>query len=399
VQMIENILPINYYSELAGIMIDCSILIQLLKAYLPNLYNHLVEVGYELSLNNIIYKWFVSVYIQNLSHEISMIIWDLLFLEGNIIMFKAALGIFKIIKEELRSKQNLEEVNEIFDEQTKYLNDHYTIIYYLILRRFEFNNEFLMKSRSSFGPKITENIIKNNEHKYQKFKESLEKEPAFMRKASYVKHVAECFRDWPLCIYDINYKYSIVSFLVYKISDSPVIIEDYIKVNNEERSFKKPSNSMREIGFNARHSTKRSSNTVSNNSRKVNLSFKNKPNNLKNESFNNININIEEEYYMGNSLCKSSENSPKNEYVDEDSDEFKLERYKDLLIERRPHYCAQKEIKELVADEKTKKNKELLQKLDDGNYISSKEVDNSYIEIQSKNKQRKSQVPGKTIKI
>jgi len=73
VQLIEHILPIGYYSELSGIMVDTSILHNMLKHYIPDLFKHLVEVGYELSLNNIIYKWFVSVFIQNLSKEVYLI--------------------------------------------------------------------------------------------------------------------------------------------------------------------------------------------------------------------------------------------------------------------------------------------------------------------------------------
>jgi hypothetical protein len=51
-------------------MVDCTILIKLLKVYLPGLYNHLLDIGYELSLNNVLYKWFVSVYIQNISFDV-----------------------------------------------------------------------------------------------------------------------------------------------------------------------------------------------------------------------------------------------------------------------------------------------------------------------------------------
>jgi hypothetical protein len=165
VQLIESILPLNFYSELAGIIIDCSILIKLIKIYLPNLYNHLAEIGYELSLNNVLYKWFVSVFIQNLSYELSLIVWDVLVLEGNIVMFKSALAILKILKHKIISYDTLEDLNYIFEDCTKYLNDSYTLLYYLILRRFEFDNAFIMKNRILLEPAIIENINRGNEFK------------------------------------------------------------------------------------------------------------------------------------------------------------------------------------------------------------------------------------------
>jgi hypothetical protein len=167
VQLIESILPLNFYSELAGIIVDCSILIKLIKIYLPNLYNHLVNIGFELSLNNVLYKWFVSVYIQNLSLDLSLIIWDVLVLEGNIVMFKSALAILKIVKHKIMSLDSMEDLNYIFEDCTRHLNDNYTMLYYLILRRFEFDNTFIMKNRIALQPAIIENINKGNEYKIQ----------------------------------------------------------------------------------------------------------------------------------------------------------------------------------------------------------------------------------------
>src|SRR5689334_14915698 len=113
-------------------MIDCTILIKLVKIYLPSLYHHLIEIGLELSLNNVLYKWFVSVFIQNLSYELSLVIWDVLFLDGTVALFKGSLGVLKIIKDQIIQKNSLEDINYIFEESTKYLIDHYTLIYYLI---------------------------------------------------------------------------------------------------------------------------------------------------------------------------------------------------------------------------------------------------------------------------
>lgn len=69
-EVMEEILPINYYSELVGIMTDCSILNTLLQKYIPDLYTHLTKNGFELNLNNFIYKWLVSLFIQGFPEEV-----------------------------------------------------------------------------------------------------------------------------------------------------------------------------------------------------------------------------------------------------------------------------------------------------------------------------------------
>ena len=54
-----------------GLLTDASIVINLIESYLPDLYNHLIEVGYEMHLNSLIYKWFLCLFIQNTPYEVS----------------------------------------------------------------------------------------------------------------------------------------------------------------------------------------------------------------------------------------------------------------------------------------------------------------------------------------
>jgi hypothetical protein len=351
-------LPINYYSELAGIMVDCSILIKLIKIYLPSLYNHLIEIGYELSLNNLLYKWFVSVFIQNLSQELSFIIWDLLFLEGSIVMFKGALALLKIIKRSVLSKESLEDIHEAFDEGTKHLNDHKTLIYYLVVRKFEFDLDFICKNRIIFQPAIIENIVKNNENKIRHKNKSFEDEAEVqvLRRASYVKNVAECYPEWPLCIYDNNYKYNVVSFLIFKVHDSPNIIENYFNVENSQKIVReRDRKNIKNEKQQDKNIIKRNSHEISNNSNtNSNSHTSNKIKNSKNEnqprrrkssteSFCKIYLENFEDSALANSHHDNKDSTKIDSPNREENFEFKLKVYKDLLIERRPHVCPEKD--------------------------------------------------------
>jgi len=82
-------------------------------------------------------------------------------------MFKATLAILKILKDKIMSYDSLEDINYVFEDCTKHLNDSYTLLYYLILRRFEFDNSFIMKNRMALELAIIDNIIKGNEFRIQ----------------------------------------------------------------------------------------------------------------------------------------------------------------------------------------------------------------------------------------
>lgn len=231
-------------------------------------------------------------------------------LEGNLILFKAALGVLKIIKNSVLAKETMEDINHVFDYETKHLNDHYTLIYYIVFRKFDFDYDLICRHRKLFQSTIVENINKNNEHRKSKY---VDNNRESKRKASYVKHVVECFRDWPLCIYDWSYKYNIVNHLVFRVFDPPNFIDDYFfeNVNSGDYVYIKRKCSKSSDGFQK--------------------------------------ANYFDSGFLFDSKCSdnmvkisSSGNSPKLTGAFSEDTEDKMRTYKNLLIERRPHICPEK---------------------------------------------------------
>ena len=64
VQIMEFLLPLDYYSELLGVMTDTAMINILLRKYLPDLYEFLMENNFGLTVNNFIYKLFFCLFIQ-----------------------------------------------------------------------------------------------------------------------------------------------------------------------------------------------------------------------------------------------------------------------------------------------------------------------------------------------
>jgi hypothetical protein len=62
IQMIEKILPLIYYADLAGIVIETTIIDAFISFYLSNFYKYLIDNSFKLPLNNFIHKWMVSLF-------------------------------------------------------------------------------------------------------------------------------------------------------------------------------------------------------------------------------------------------------------------------------------------------------------------------------------------------
>ena len=80
VQIIENILPINYYYDSMGIIIDNNILFKKLEILNKTLMNHFKKNKFELLIKNILYKWLICLFAQNIKDELLFLIWDVFFI-------------------------------------------------------------------------------------------------------------------------------------------------------------------------------------------------------------------------------------------------------------------------------------------------------------------------------
>ena len=71
----------------------------LLQDLLPSVHAHFEAIGVELEL--FIFDWFITLFTRSLPLEIASRIWDMYFLEGEIVLFKTSIGILKTIEKRL----------------------------------------------------------------------------------------------------------------------------------------------------------------------------------------------------------------------------------------------------------------------------------------------------------
>jgi hypothetical protein len=66
--ILEITLPIDYYSNMIGVLIDQKVFFELLKKKLPDVVEHLIKIQFDPSL--LAFQWFVCFFTYNLPVEV-----------------------------------------------------------------------------------------------------------------------------------------------------------------------------------------------------------------------------------------------------------------------------------------------------------------------------------------
>ena len=69
-QLIEELLPLNYFNDLIGVMVDCSVVENLFEIVEPSFHDFIMKLGFSHNLNNIINKWLISLFINSLDEKV-----------------------------------------------------------------------------------------------------------------------------------------------------------------------------------------------------------------------------------------------------------------------------------------------------------------------------------------
>ena len=227
IQIIEKILPLIYYSDLAGIIIETTIIDTFISFYLKNFYEFLLDNNFKLSLNNFIHKWMVSLFAQALSPEMVYSFLDFFFLEGEVCLYKGALFIMFVMQNIILEQNNMVEFEYIFNmfnEAPSHIHDPRNFIYFLSEKKFDiFDSDIKLYTEKLKIPILTK---LKEEIKYS-YKKQCEE-----RKKNLKKKKINCNPIWPTCLYD-NYNHILVEYVILKESKNPFIINDYYYIKNQ----------------------------------------------------------------------------------------------------------------------------------------------------------------------
>ncbi|CAH3154885.1 unnamed protein product [Porites evermanni] len=105
VAIVEHLIPKDYYSKtLVASQADQRVLKDLLAEKLPRLNNHFETLCVDLSL--VSFNWFLTVFVDNFPVQTTLRVWDTFLFEGNKVLFRFALAVFKSTEEELLKCQD-----------------------------------------------------------------------------------------------------------------------------------------------------------------------------------------------------------------------------------------------------------------------------------------------------
>ena len=215
-QIVENILPINYYYDSVGIIIDNNILFDILKNADNELMSHFTKHNFDLLIKNILYKWLICLFSQNIKDELLFLIWDIFFLEGTPILFKTIIVILEKNREKIMEITQIDKLVDLFDSvhSLSLLNQH---------------KEELLKDLLKYNKFITPNqLVKRRKIYYKKVKDSMK---GLKNKFSASK-IENCCEDWDNCSY-IKSKFDWDDIVVYQNRQKMEIINDYYKKKTE----------------------------------------------------------------------------------------------------------------------------------------------------------------------
>ena len=193
---------------MCGIIVDMTIINILIRNYCPKLISLLdyKDENYgDFIGNNFININLINLFTNNyIDKNTSLLIWDLLFINGNIILIKSFLAIYHYLEPFLlESEQTLEEYQKIIkNKMPKLKSDNKDLIFYLIIKDYNFTEEEIAIARFSLSINTASSINK-------------EKEKINIKKKNYSKNNNICDKNWPICRYNFSeYNNKVLCFLV-----------------------------------------------------------------------------------------------------------------------------------------------------------------------------------------
>ena len=231
-QILENILPLNYFITMYGVLIDTNIIMDILKMKNGDDLNTNLELFYYKT----IILFLASLFTENLNDKLLYLVYDSLFMDGFIVIYKVILFLFDyLMKMHKKIKRELElnEMDEYYNHILNNINEKDLKNFKKLLfdenTFFEFNMKSLEKMRYNKKDEIYREIEKDV--KLKKFKEDEKENKLVLNSLLLYKNgkkndFKECDLDWPLCIYDKKYRYELCEFLNFRVLNFD-IKEDY----------------------------------------------------------------------------------------------------------------------------------------------------------------------------
>jgi hypothetical protein len=109
-QLSEALLPVGYYSNLLGVLIDIKVFDYLLSRKMSKLLEHMESANPPFTVTLLAFNWFLTIFINHLSLpiETEYRIWDIFFIQGDSALFSVALTLAKLMEKKIMAVSRFE---------------------------------------------------------------------------------------------------------------------------------------------------------------------------------------------------------------------------------------------------------------------------------------------------
>ena len=205
-------------------MVDCAIILEKVEKIYKDLYKYMKSKGFDIWLNNLLFKLLMSLFVENTHKTIYLSIIDCLFIYGDIILHKACLLLLYFIKDEIMKCKDLVEASTLFDVNLKeYSNNKF--VSELIKADYGLNINVIRKQREEKLPKIIENIKKISKN----------------AKKKNINGGTSCDLDWPYCAKVLG-EPNLQSIMKYKVVENILIENNYFDLSHNIYKLAQSSN-------------------------------------------------------------------------------------------------------------------------------------------------------------
>ena len=101
-------------------MVDSAIILENVEKTYKVLYKFMKEKGFDIFLNNLIFKFLMTLFTENTHPSIYLSVIDCLLLSNEIVLHKACLLYLSFIREDILKCKDLGEANNLFEFRLKY---------------------------------------------------------------------------------------------------------------------------------------------------------------------------------------------------------------------------------------------------------------------------------------
>jgi len=155
-QLSESLLPMDYYSNLLGVLIDLKVFHVLLQRKRPKLLKHMEECDPPFTVNLLAFQWFLTIFIHhaNLPLETELTIWDMFFIWGDSIIFSVAITLTILMQRDILRAERFDQIYMVCNSFGKNIDRKTFLSHYVG----NFKTEEIEKLRAQFRAEEVENI-------------------------------------------------------------------------------------------------------------------------------------------------------------------------------------------------------------------------------------------------